>query len=98
MKAMKSQVIKRSIVRDGHKTSVSLENEFWDGLREIAARENTTLASLVGKIDHARDSCNLSSSIRVFVFTHFRARVGSQESDQDRKAFGTELNHIAVEV
>ena len=96
--AMKSQVIKRSIVRDGQKTSVSLENEFWDGLREIAAEENTTLAELVGQIDHARDNCNLSSSIRVFVFNRFRARIGGPDSSQDRKAFGAALNHSAVEV
>ena len=95
---MKSQVIKRSVVRDGRKTSVSLENEFWDGLREIAAYENMTLAQLVGQIDHARDSCNLSSSIRVFVFNHYRARLGGQDALQVRKPFSAELNHSAIEV
>ena len=73
---LQSAVIKRSIVLDGHKTSVSLENEFWDALREIAVRENTALSTLVGKIDHDRNSCNLSSAIRVYVFNYFRARVG----------------------
>jgi predicted DNA-binding ribbon-helix-helix protein len=71
---MQTAVIKRSIVLDGHKTSVSLENEFWHGLREIAGRENTALSTLVGKIDHERNSCNLSSAIRVYVYNYFRAQ------------------------
>jgi predicted DNA-binding ribbon-helix-helix protein len=83
---MKSAVIKRSIVLDGHKTSVSLENEFWDGLREIVSRENTTLSTLVGQIDQERDSCNLSSAIRVHVFNYFRARVGNQAPGQGQKS------------
>ena len=71
---MKTAIIKRSIVLDGHKTSVSLENEFWEGLREIAERNRANLSSLVRQIDHDRKNGNLSSAIRVFVFNHFRAR------------------------
>lgn len=82
---MKSTVIKRSIVLNGHKTSVSLENEFWDGLREIVGNENSTLATLVGQIDHDRESCNLSSAIRVFVFNHFRRRAGVQTAGQSEQ-------------
>ena len=81
---MQTAVIKRSIVLDGHKTSVSLENEFWNALREIAGLENTTLSTLVGKIDHDRNSCNLSSTIRVYVFSYFRARIGKLEAGQGR--------------
>ena len=71
-RAMKSVVIKRSIILDGHKTSVSLENEFWDGLRAIADSKKTTVSGLVGQLDRERDNCNLSSAIRVYVFNHFR--------------------------
>ena len=70
MTRIASPVIKRSIVRDGHKSSVSLEDEFWDALREIADRENMTMSALVATIDHGAD--NLSSAIRVFVLDHFR--------------------------
>jgi predicted DNA-binding ribbon-helix-helix protein len=70
MTRIASPVIKRSIVRDGHKSSVSLEDEFWDALREIADRENMTMSALVATIDHGSD--NLSSAIRVFVLDHFR--------------------------
>jgi predicted DNA-binding ribbon-helix-helix protein len=80
---MQTAVIKRSIVLDGHKTSVSLENEFWNGLREIAGRENINLSTLVGKIDRERKSCNLSSAIRVHVFNYFRGQFGTLEGGQD---------------
>jgi predicted DNA-binding ribbon-helix-helix protein len=70
---MISLVIKRSIIIDGQKTSVSLENEFWDGLREIARRKNVALSTLVKQIDNGRTTNNLSSAIRVFVFNHFYA-------------------------
>ena len=76
---MQTAVIKRSIVLDGHKTSVSLENEFWLGLREIARRESISLSTLVGKIDRERNSCNLSSAIRVHVFNYFRAHLDRLE-------------------
>jgi predicted DNA-binding ribbon-helix-helix protein len=67
-----SSVTKRSIIRDGHKSSVSLEDEFWTGLREIAGRENMTVSTLVATIDQGANRRNLSSAIRVFVLGHFR--------------------------
>ena len=71
---MKSPVIKRSIIRDGRKSSVSLEHEFWHGLHEIADRQNMTVSAVIGTIDQGRNSHNLSSAIRVFVLDDFRAR------------------------
>lgn len=71
-RAANSSVIKRSIIRDGHKSSVSLEDEFWIGLCEIADRENMTVSTLVATIDHGTNRRNLSSAIRVFVLGHFR--------------------------
>jgi predicted DNA-binding ribbon-helix-helix protein len=81
---MKSPVIKRSIVIAGHKTSVSLEDAFWKGLKEIAARRQITLSDLVGAIDTGRELGNLSSAIRLFVLEYFR----TQESDGNRTAEG----------
>ncbi len=89
---MQTAVIKRSIVLDGHKTSVSLENEFWLGLREIAARKNTALSLLIGKIDRERSSCNLSSAIRVHVFNYFRAQIGRQENSQENRQENSQEN------
>jgi len=70
---MKSPVIKRSIVIAGHKTSVSLEDAFWQGLKEIAVGRRLTLSDLVGSIDAERAHGNLSSAIRLFVLTHYQA-------------------------
>ena len=69
-----SGVMKRSVVLDGHKTSVSLENEFWSALREIASREKTNVSKLVARIGHDRTNINLSSTIRVFVLNYFQSR------------------------
>jgi predicted DNA-binding ribbon-helix-helix protein len=69
---MKSPVVKRSIVIAGHKTSVSLEDAFWTGLKEIASARDTTLSDLVAAIDTERQHGNLSSAIRLFVLDHYR--------------------------
>ena len=69
---MKSSVVKRSIVIDGHKTSVSLEDPFWTDLKKIAHTRQVTLSELVTKIDGTREQSNLSSAIRLFVLHHFR--------------------------
>lgn len=69
---MKSPVVKRSIVIAGHKTSVSLEDAFWDSLKEIAAARDETLSDVVAGIDGARSQGNLSSAIRLYVLDHFR--------------------------
>jgi len=72
---MQSPVAKRSIVVAGHKTSVSLEDAFWKGLREIAADRHVTLSALVAGIDSGRAG-NLSSAIRLFVLDYYRGKIG----------------------
>jgi predicted DNA-binding ribbon-helix-helix protein len=69
---MKSPVVKRSIVIAGHKTSVSLEDAFWSGLKDIAASRGMTLSELVASIDTGRQHGNLSSAIRLFVLDFYR--------------------------
>ena len=71
---MKSPVVKRSIVVGGHKTSVSLEEAFWNSMKEISHQRSATLSELVGEIDSNRQQGNLSSAIRLFVLDHFRTR------------------------
>jgi predicted DNA-binding ribbon-helix-helix protein len=72
---MKSPVVKRSIVIAGHKTSVSLEDAFWKGLKEIAGDRNMTLSDLVATIDTDRRQGNLSSAIRLFVLDFYRSQM-----------------------
>lgn len=71
---MKSPVVKRSIVVAGHKTSVSLEDAFWKGLKDVAIARNITLSDLVASIDTGRHQGNLSSAIRLFVLEHYRSQ------------------------
>lgn len=69
---MNTAVIKRSIMLGGRKTSISLENEFWDALHAIANARNTSVTVLVEKIERDRKTVNLSSAIRTFVFNNSR--------------------------
>jgi len=71
---MKSPVVKRSIVIANHKTSVSLEDAFWKGLKDIATDRDMTLSDLVATIDTERVHGNLSSAIRLFVLDHYRGQ------------------------
>jgi len=75
---LKSQVIKRSLVVGGHKTSVSLEDAFWDELRAIAHKFGVHLSQLVGSIDAERQHSNLSSAIRLFVF-EYRSHISNTD-------------------
>lgn len=75
---MKSPVVKRSIVIAGHKTSVSLEDEFWKGLKEIAGERDVTLSDMVASIDTDRRHGNLSSAIRLFVLDHYRKQPAAE--------------------
>ena len=72
---MKSPVVKRSIVLAGHKTSVSLEDEFWKGLKEVARKRLMTLSALVDGIDAHRQQGNLSSALRLFVLDFYRSQI-----------------------
>jgi len=80
---MKSPVVKRSIVIAGHKTSVSLEDAFWKGLKEIADAREMTLSELVASIDTDRKHGNLSSAIRLFVLDHFRSQLTPKENRRE---------------
>jgi predicted DNA-binding ribbon-helix-helix protein len=76
--AMKSSVVKRSIVLAGHKTSVSLENAFWQALKAIALERGTTLSHLVTSIDVERRQGNLSSCLRLFVLDFYRNKLAEK--------------------
>jgi predicted DNA-binding ribbon-helix-helix protein len=77
-----SLIDKRSIAIAGHKTSISLENAFWSAFKEIAAKQEVSLDSLVTKIDNQRQHDNLSSAIRLFVLDHYRGIAGPKCKEQ----------------
>ena len=82
---MKSPVVKRSIVIAGHKTSVSLEDAFWQALKEIASGRTQTLSDLVASIDSERQHGNLSSAIRLFVLDHYRSHENTNPTPESKK-------------
>ena len=65
---------KHSVVLDGHKTSVSLEPEFWHALATIAADEGRSLNAVIADIDKGRGG-NLSSALRLYVLNYFERRL-----------------------
>lgn len=75
---------KRSVSIAGHQTSVSLEEPFWDALRELAVARGVTAAALIADIDAAR-SGNLSSAIRVFVLNAYRFPADKFSADKDAR-------------
>jgi len=66
---------RRSVVLNGHHTSISLEDEFWEVLREIADAQECSMNALIAEIDRVRRG-NLSSAIRLYVLDDLRSRVG----------------------
>ena len=76
---MKSLVETHSIVIAGRKTSVSLEEAFWSGLKEIAGARAQTLSAVVNQIYKDHRPTNLSSAIRLFVLEHYRLQVPGQK-------------------
>jgi predicted DNA-binding ribbon-helix-helix protein len=69
----KSSIRKRSVVVGPHKTSVSLEEEFWNAFRAIAVERGMTISNLISKIATDRQG-NLSSAIRLFVLEFYQNR------------------------
>tara|TARA_R110002096_G_scaffold326235_2_gene520244 strand:+ start:1718 stop:1972 length:255 start_codon:yes stop_codon:yes gene_type:complete len=69
---MSEQLRRRSVTIAGHRTSVSLEDPFWDELKRIAADRNISIAQIVGEVDKHRQG-NLSSALRVYVLRELQS-------------------------
>jgi predicted DNA-binding ribbon-helix-helix protein len=69
---------KHSLTLNGHRTSMSLEPEFWDAFRSICAQEGRTINGLAAKIDAERGDLGLASAIRLFVLRHYQRRESPQ--------------------
>lgn len=68
---------KHSVTISGHRTSISLEEEFWAGLKAMAATRGKSLADIIRQIDKDRGSANLSSAIRLAVLNFYKAQIPS---------------------
>jgi len=72
---MSGRPVKRSLTLRGHRTSVSLEEEFWRAFREIAEEKSIPINALAAEIDEARGvESGLASAIRLYVLKHYRDR------------------------
>jgi predicted DNA-binding ribbon-helix-helix protein len=81
---MKSAIVKRSVSLSGHKTSISLEDAFWNYLKEIAESRGVSVSVLVAEIQQQDRQTNLSSAIRLFVLEHARERCEAAEAVSPR--------------
>ena len=94
---MESLIVKRSILINGHKTSVSLEDPFWRGLKEIAQGQHMAISSMIEGIDNNRKHTNLSSAIRLFVLDHIRTQASELPRDRveaNKPNEGSVQNHL----
>jgi predicted DNA-binding ribbon-helix-helix protein len=89
---MESSIVKRSVVIAGHKTSVSLEDEFWKAVKEVARERDLTVSQLVGKIESDRECGNLSSAIRLFVLRFYRGQIDGYEAKARTRAMLTDAS------
>jgi predicted DNA-binding ribbon-helix-helix protein len=66
--------VKRSFTIAGHSTSISLEEPFWEGLKEAAKAQGLAVAALVETIDRKRGNSGLSSAVRIWLLEYYRAK------------------------
>ena len=77
---MSGRPVKRSLTLRGHRTSVSLENEFWEAFRQIARKQGKPINLLASEIDESRTAdTGLASAIRLFVLAHYRTKADGSE-------------------
>src|SRR5262245_32098288 len=91
---MKSAIVKRSIVIDGHKTSVSLEDAFWSSLKNIARTEGVPVSKVVTDIDKTRERGNLSCAIRLFILEQVRTKALAHPSGKGASSIDTSATII----
>jgi predicted DNA-binding ribbon-helix-helix protein len=82
---MKSLILKRSVVLRGHKTSISVEDAFWNSVKKIAASGQMSVSELISAIDSERHHGNLSSSIRLFVLNFYREQLLDRLDVRDKR-------------
>lgn len=75
---------KRSLLIMGHATSISLEDEFWESLKEISVEKNQSIQELIEQIDLTRTT-NLSSAVRLFVLNHLKNKLQEYKKQTNSK-------------
>ena len=80
-----SPIKKRSAFIQGHKTSISLEDDFWNALHEIADGQQRPISHLINHIAEGREGQNLSSAVRVYVLRHYQALAEVPQAPKSEK-------------
>jgi predicted DNA-binding ribbon-helix-helix protein len=80
-----SPVKKRSVSIGKRKTSFTVEEQFWQALKEIAGERRLPLSKLLADIDTQREHANLSSVIRLFVLDHYRRLAEEPAGEKGRR-------------
>lgn len=79
---MSRRPVKHSVTLNGHRTSISLEDDFWRVFREIAAEKDISINALVAEIDVDRGTdMGLASAIRLYVLRHLQGRLADQATE-----------------
>jgi predicted DNA-binding ribbon-helix-helix protein len=73
-----SRPLKRSVRIAGHRTSISVEPQFWEALAAIARRRRASLATIIAEIDGRRGDTNLSSAVRLYILAEIQNRAGDR--------------------
>jgi predicted DNA-binding ribbon-helix-helix protein len=81
LRSTDSPIKKRSVVIGSHKRSITLEDQFWEGLKHIARLRQTSLSELLVTIESARGKSNMSSATRLFVLDYYQSRLGAATID-----------------
>ena len=69
---MKSLIVKHSVIINGRRTTIGIEQAFWSSLKEIAREQGVTLTRLISTVETEREAANLASALRLFVLAHYR--------------------------
>jgi predicted DNA-binding ribbon-helix-helix protein len=80
----KSAIVKRSACIRGRKTSISLEDAFWNYLRDVAVARGLSPSALIAEIDAQNRDTNLSSAVRLFVLEHATSRLEQDDAGDAR--------------
>jgi predicted DNA-binding ribbon-helix-helix protein len=94
---VKSSAEERSVIIAGQRTSVSLEDAFWEGLKDIAKAKRQTLTDLITSIDDRREKGTLSSALRLFVLTFYQKRAVSSSLIGNSLRAGEYTTHEQLE-
>jgi predicted DNA-binding ribbon-helix-helix protein len=76
-----SRPVKRSFSLRGHQTSISLEEPFWDALKDAGEREGKSPATIVAEIDEQRGNSGLSGAVRLWILSYYRRKHAAESYD-----------------